>query len=261
VLASGIALLVIGLVAAIACFFWKRSSQKSSGWWAAVEDLDIAAALGKPEGTAVAVAGTTVAPPTEAGAALKDPVHDRECCWWRETVTEHWEERVRVARDKDDSGPDHRWEERSNQISERVSGLPFLMTADGAQISVDLRDIDIDGDLLQESTNQHRQGAGQGIAETLVDGLVFGNGGRRDAYTETKIQILPAKQKVLVSGRTAGDTIVADGECGLKVCEGTVESQLGDSRRSAKRAHLGLVIGSGLTVVGAVLAAAGAASA
>jgi hypothetical protein len=36
VLASGIALLVIGLIAAIACFLWKRSSQKSSGWWAAV---------------------------------------------------------------------------------------------------------------------------------------------------------------------------------------------------------------------------------
>ncbi|MCW2999844.1 MAG: hypothetical protein JWN65_3393 [Solirubrobacterales bacterium] len=258
-LASGIALLVIGLIAAIACFFWKRSSQKSSGWWAAVQDVDIATALKTPEGTAVAVAGTTVAPATEAGAVLQDPVHGTACCWWRETITEHWEERVRVAGStKDHNGPDHRWEERSNQVSERVSGVPFVVE-DGARISVDLQGIDIDGDLLQARTDQHRQGTGPGIAEAVVDGLL-GNGGRRDAYTETKIEILPANRKVLVSGRAAGATIVADGECGLQVCEGTVERQLGDSRRNAKRAHLGLVIGSGLTVTGAVLVAAGAAA-
>lgn len=258
-LATGIALLVVGLVAAIACFFWKRSSQKSSGWWASVEDVDVATALASPAGSAVAVCGATVAPRTEAGAALADPVHGKECCWWQETVTEHWEERVRVTGNKDENAPDHRWEQRSNQISERASGLPFTVS-DGAQISVDLRDIDIDGDLLQESTDQRRQGTGEGIAEALVDGLLSGGSGRRDRYTETKIQTLPVGTRVLVSGRTAGATIVADAECGLQVCEGTVESRLGDSLRSAKRAHLGLVIGSGLSVAGAVLAVAGAAA-
>jgi hypothetical protein len=258
-LISGIVLFVVGLGVAVGCLFWKRSSQKSSGWWAAVEDVDVATALAKPGDTAVAVAGTTVAPKTGEGATLTDPLHDQECCWWRETVTEHWEERVRVTNSSNTSGPDYRWEDRSNEVSEQVSGVAFLV-ADGTQIGVEVHGIDIDGDLLQESKTQERQGSGGGIAEAVIDGLLSTAGGRRDQYTETKVQTLPAGRKVLVSGRTAGATIIADGDFGLKVCEGTVESQLGDSRRSAKRAHLGLIVGSGLAVLGAVLAAAGAAA-
>jgi hypothetical protein len=256
-LASGIVLLVVGLAAAVGCFFWKRSSLKRSGWWAAVEDVDVATALTRPGDTAVAVAGTTVAPQTGAGTSLSDPLHGKECCWWRETVTEHWEERVRVTNSSDSSGPDYRWEDRSNELSDETSGVAFLV-ADGAQIAVEVHGIDIDGDLLEETASQERRGSGSDIAEAVIDGLLSTAGGRRDAYTETKVQTLAVGRRVLVSGRTAGAAIVADGDFGLRVCEGTVESQLGDSQRSAKRAHLGLVVGSGIAVIGAVLAAGGA---
>ncbi|MCW2958328.1 MAG: hypothetical protein JWP18_1131 [Solirubrobacterales bacterium] len=259
-LPTGIVLLVLGVATAIAAFFWKRSSQKRSGWWSTVRDLDIGAALQQPDGTAVAVRGVSVAPQTDAGAVLKDPVHDNACCWWRETVTEHWEERVRDhSADKDDNRPDFRWEQRSNEVSERVSGVPFLVE-DAGRIAVDLQDIDIDGDLLQEETRQSRRGDGDSLAEALVDGLLSTGGGRRDEYLETKLETLAAGKRILVSGRTAGGTIVADAECGLQVCQGTVAEHLGGSRKSEQRAHLALMGGSGFAVLGAVLAAAGAAA-
>ncbi|MCW3040218.1 MAG: hypothetical protein JWM31_2123 [Solirubrobacterales bacterium] len=258
-LPTGIVLIVLGLAAAVGCFFWKRSSVKSSGWWSSVAELDVAAALKQPDGSAVAVAGATAAPLTEAGPALTDPVHGQQCCWWRETVTEHWEERVRVNRSANDNGPDHRWEDRSNEVSNRTSGLPFLLT-DGAQISVDLHDIDIDDKLLHEQKTQQRQGDGEGIAEAIVDSLLS-TGYQRDEYTETRLQTLPPGTRVLVAGRTTDGRIIADVEHGLQVTQGTVASRLGKSQKGAQRAHLGLLAGSGLAVLGVVVAIAGAATA
>jgi hypothetical protein len=262
VLPTGIVLLVLGLAAVIGCFFWKRSSQKSSGWWSTVAEVGVADALTQGDGTAVAVSGVTVAPQTDAGEVLTDPVHGQPCCWWRETVTEHWEERVRdYSDDKNDTRPDHRWEQRSREVSERVSGVPFLVE-DGGRVAVDLQGIDIDGDLVQEESRKSRQGStGGDIAEAIVDGLLSTGGGRRDEYLETQLETLPAGRRVLVSGRIGSGRIVADGECGLQVCEGTVAERLGDSRKSAQRAHLGLLAGAGLTALGVVLAAAGAAAA
>ncbi len=260
----GIVLLVLGLAAAVASFFWRRSSHKSSGWWSTVLELDAAAALTQEDRTAVAVAGVSVAPQTDAGSPLADPVNGQPCCWWRETVTEHWEERVRDhSQDKNDSRPDYRWEQRSNEISERTSGVPFLVE-DNGRIAVDLHELDIDGDLLHEEKHRNRprgQSVGDGIAGALVGGLLDAVDDRRDEYTETTLQTLPAGRRVLVSGRIAGGRIVADGECGLQVCEGTVQGKLGSSRKNAERAHVGLLVGSGVAVLGLVLAAVGAATA
>ncbi len=218
-------------------------------------------AAAQTDRTAVAVAGESVAPQTEAGDVLTDPIHGKPCCWWRETVTEHWEERVRDhGADKDDARPDHRWEERSNELSQRTSGVPFLIEDGGGRIAVDLQRIDIDGDLLQEEKHRSRQAVGESIGDAIVDSLLSTGGGRRDQYTETKLETLAAGRRLLVSGRMVGGRIIADGECGLQVCEGTVADRLGHSRRSERRAQLGLVVGSAVAALGAVLAAAGAAA-
>ena len=88
-LPTGLVLLALGAAAAIGCFFWKRSSEKTAGWWSAVADIDIATALDAGDGIAVAVTGTTVAPATQDGTPQRDPVLQQESAWWRETVTEH----------------------------------------------------------------------------------------------------------------------------------------------------------------------------
>jgi len=258
-LTTGLVLLAIGVAAAIGCFFWMRSSEKTAGWWSAVAAVDIATALDAGDGTAVAVTGTTVAPVGTDGAAQRDPVLKQECAWWRETITEHWEERVRVHRGKDDTGPDHRWEERSNEVSSRESVLPFVVR-DGGDLTITLPDIDIDDELLQSRADRDRpqEATAGGLAEAIVQGLVLGGDDRRDSYVETRISVLPAGVQVLVAGRMAGTTLVADDEHRLQVCEGTVQERLGESRRSAGRARFGLIAGGVLAVAGLLLSVVGA---
>lgn len=265
-LITGLVLLVVGLAAAGACFFWRKSSRKKAGWWSSVEDLDVAAAVKREAGAAVAVSGAGGAPVLEDGTPMLDPLRDQPACWWRETVTEHWEERVRVTTSSNSANTsgsqrdEYRWEDRSNQISEQTSGLPFTVTDGAAALKIDPHGIDIDDDLLHRNQSQQREGGSAGVAEAIIDGLLSTNGGRRNAYVETAVSVLPVGTRVLVSGRTgAGGTVVADPEHGLKVYEGTVQSQLGESRKAEQRAHLGFAIGLGAAALGVVLTAVGAA--
>lgn len=262
-LAIGLTLLAVGVVAAVVCFFWKRSSDKTAGWWTAVAAVDIETALDAGDGIAVAVTGTTVAPAGPDGAPQKDPTLGTPAAWWRETVTEHWEERVRVNRSGNDSGPDHRWEERSNTISSRESTAPFVVRDGGRDLTITLRDLDVEGELLQSRADRVAASDGAasgegGLAATILAGLTQMTADRRDHYVETRIDVLPDGVPVLVAGRMAGTTLVADAEHRLQVCEGTVEERLGESLKSAGRARLGLIAAGVTAGIGALLSVVGA---
>lgn len=265
-LIAGVILFVLGLVAAVACFFWRRSSRKDAGWWSSVAEVDVTQALGCEPDTAVAIGGAADAALLDDGTPMVDPLREQQqVAWWRHTVTEHWDERVRVSTSTSSGNNDHRqdqyrWESRSRQISQEVSGRPFTVSAGGAAITIDPAGLDIDGDVLHRMSEQQREGQGDGIAAALVDGLMSMGTGQRNQYVETTVEVLPAGARVLASGRTATDRLIADSECGLQICEGTVADRLGESLRSERRAHLGFVAGLVLTGVGAVVAVAGAAA-
>lgn len=257
-LSIGLVFLGLGAVASIACFFWRRSSEKTAGWWSSIAAVDIATALDAGDGIAVGVTGTVVGPD-----GLRDPVNDDACAWWRETVTEHWEERVEVTRSSNDrsSGPDHRWEERSNVVSTRASVTPFVLRDGAADLTITLDDLEIDDELLH--TRAHRveptaAAAGEGLAATILAGLTAMTSDRRDHYVETVVATLPAGIPALAAGRMAGATLTADREHQLQLRKGTMAERVGETTRSAGRARLGLRIALATAAIGVVLSAVGA---
>jgi hypothetical protein len=176
---------VILLLVAVAAFFFVRSRRKRLAAIASTETVPCNALVADQ---ACEVVGQAKAGPD---GPLTGPASGKPCVWYRQTVTQHWEEWER------DSDGDMRRQSRSNVVSDESSTELFTLRDAAGEVLVNPEGATIDDPVKSHDVRTDRTAL---PGRDMVDKVLSVLDSRSDEEIEVEEWIIPAGETLYVRG-------------------------------------------------------------